>query len=135
MENMMNRFISLIFVIVIVGTVIADDWPQWRGPGRDGVWKETGIVSRFDSPQLAIRWRVPVSGGYSGPTVADNRVYLTDRLTKPLQKERIHCFDAMTGQNIWSREYECKYGKVGYPAGPRAAVTIGSSRAYALGAV
>ena len=130
-----NRFVSFVFVVITVGTVIADDWPQWRGPDRDGVWKETGIVSRFDKPRLAVRWRVPVSSGYSSPTVADNRVYLTDRLTKPLQKERINCFDAMTGRDIWSYEYECKYGKVGYPAGPRAAVSIDSSRAYALGAV
>jgi len=38
----MNRFVSFVFVVVIVGSVIADNWPQWRGPDRDGVWKETG---------------------------------------------------------------------------------------------
>ncbi len=35
----------------------ADDWPQWRGPGRDGVWQESGLVDRFDGPELEIRWR------------------------------------------------------------------------------
>ena len=44
----------------------ADDWPQWRGPGRDGVWNETGIIEKFDTPVLKRRWTVPISsGGYS----------------------------------------------------------------------
>ena len=123
---------------VIVGLLLsievaAADWPQWRGPNRDGVWPETGIVSVFDAPQLPVRWRTKIANGYSGPTVADCRVYVTDRLTEPNQLERVHCFDAMTGKPIWSYPYRCVYRKIGYPNGPRASVTIDSGRAYSLG--
>jgi outer membrane protein assembly factor BamB len=113
----------------------ADDWPQWRGPTRDGVWHETGLVERFDSPQIKIRWRAPISSGYSGPTVAEGRVYVTDRLTEPKQAERVHCFEAKTGEKVWSHTYDCVYHDLSYPAGPRAAVTIEEGRAYSLGSM
>jgi outer membrane protein assembly factor BamB len=110
-----------------------DDWPQWRGPQRDGVWRETGIVEKFDKPELAIKWRVPVGPAYNGPTVADGRVYVMDRQLEPKQAERVLCFDAETGKPIWSHTYDCVYKGVGYQAGPRAAVTIDGGKAYSLG--
>ena len=69
------------------------DWPQWRGANRDGVWKETGIVKKFAGPEIKVKWRAPIANGYSGPTVADGRVYVTDKLTDPKPVERIHCFN------------------------------------------
>lgn len=114
---------------------LADDWPQWRGPQRDGVWRETGIIDKFEGPVLAPVWRVPIAAGYSGPTVADGRVFVTDRLIAPKQVERVHAFDAKTGENLWSYSYDCAYRDVGYDAGPRASVTVHDGRAYALGAM
>lgn len=116
-------------------TALADEWPQWRGADRDGVWTETGILDRFPSPEIEVKWRVPVSSGYSGPTVADGRVYVTDRIHEPEEQERVHCFDWETGETIWSFTYSAPYEGLRYPAGPRAAVTIHDGRAYALGAV
>jgi outer membrane protein assembly factor BamB len=110
-----------------------EDWPQWRGTERDGVWRETGIVQKFASAQLTPKWSVPIGSGYCGPTVAKGRVYVMDRVTRPVESERVHCFNEQTGATIWSHEYDCSYGKVGYPAGPRACVTIDGDRAYALG--
>ncbi|HYW79797.1 MAG TPA: PQQ-binding-like beta-propeller repeat protein, partial [Thermoguttaceae bacterium] len=105
----------------------------WRGPDRDGVWKETGIVERFTEPQLKLRWRVPISSGYSGPTVAAGRVYVTDRIEDPKEVERVLCSDSKTGQPLWTHSYDCPYEGVGYTAGPRAAVSIADGRAYSLG--
>ncbi len=113
----------------------ADDWPQWRGPKRDGVWREQGLVEKFAEPQLKIRWRAKISSGYSGPTVADGRVFITDRLVEPTQVERVHCFDAATGSPLWSQTYDCTYKDVGYTAGPRACVTVDEGRAYSLGSM
>jgi outer membrane protein assembly factor BamB len=110
-----------------------DDWPQWRGAGSRGIWSEQGIVSQFDAPQLPIKWRVPIASGYSGPTVAEGRVYITDRVVRPEQTERVHCFDAASGETIWSFEYPCAYQDVGYEAGPRAAVTVVDKLAVSLG--
>jgi outer membrane protein assembly factor BamB len=120
-------------VLVLVGGASADDWPQWRGPNRDGVWSETGLVEKFSSDQLPIKWRVEIGPGYSGPTVAAGRVYVTDRITRPESIERVHCFDEATGKPLWKHEYAADYGRIGYPAGPRASVTIDAGRAYALG--
>jgi outer membrane protein assembly factor BamB len=111
----------------------ADEWPQWRGPTRDGVWRETGVVEKFASDRLTPRWSAPIGSGYSGPTVADGRVFVTDRLVEPKQVERVHCFDWKTGESLWSYEYDCPYVNVSYTAGPRAAVSISDGRAYALG--
>ena len=112
----------------------AEDWPQWRGPGRDGIWKESGIVEKLPADQIPIKWRAEIGPGYSGPTVADGRVFVTDRLTKPEEIERVHCFDEQTGKPLWSHSYTCRYGRVGYPAGPRASVGIHGGKAYSLGA-
>ena len=132
----MHRTCQIIFLLLtssVMTSLLADDWPQWRGPDRNGLWREQGIVDRFPSPQLDIRWRQPVGAGYSGPTVADGRVFVTDRLAEPQQSERIHSFDAMSGIPIWSHTYPCTYRNVGYDAGPRASVTLDEGRAYALG--
>ena len=82
----------------------ADDWPQWRGPTRDGVWHETGIIESFSGPEIEHKWRAEVSNGYTSPTVADGRVYLMDRIAEPDGLERILCFDAETGKRLWSHE-------------------------------
>ena len=113
----------------------ADDWPQWLGPTRDSVWREKGITERFSGPQVKLRWTVPISSGYSGPTVAQGRVYVTDRIAQPKEAERVHCFDCVTGQKIWSYSYPCDYSPISYKAGPRASVTIYAGRAFSLGAV
>ncbi len=74
-----------------------------------------------------------MAGGYSGPTVAQGRVYVTNRLVEPAEVERIHCFDERDGSNIWTHSYDCSYSGVDYTDGPRASVTINDGRAYALG--
>ncbi|MBC8352057.1 MAG: PQQ-like beta-propeller repeat protein [Planctomycetes bacterium] len=120
--------------IVLTQVAAADEWPQWRGQQRDGVWGETGIIDEFKSNVIEPVWRQPIGAGYSGPTVADGRVYVTDRIIEPEQIERVHCFDRKTGEPQWSHQYPCAY-TVGYKAGPRASVTIDDGRAYALGAM
>ena len=134
----MKHFICLLIVLFAVPMqahlASADEWHQWRGKDREGVWNETGIVEAFEETEIPLRWRVPIGSGYSGPSVADGRVYVTDRLTKPKQVERVHCFDWETGESLWSYTYECVY-KIDYTAGPRATVTVHDGLAYALGAM
>ena len=126
--------IATFFCMILTSVAaLADDWPQWRGPNRDGVWSETGIIGAFPEPQIETRWRVPISSGYSGPTVAAGRVYVTDRVREPNDGERVLCFDFESGRELWTFEYDCPYKNVSYSAGPRAAVTIDDGRAYALG--
>ena len=58
----------------------SEDWPQWLGPERDGIWQETGIVETLPDGGPEILWRVEAGYGYSSPTVADGKVYLSDYL-------------------------------------------------------
>jgi outer membrane protein assembly factor BamB len=127
--------ILLIGLLACESRVNAEDWPQWRGPNRDGVWTEQGVVKQFSSKQLPAVWRKPVGSGYCGPTVARGRVYVMDRQTDPAQQERVLCFEAATGRSLWTHTYPCKYVKVGYPAGPRASVSVDENRAYSLGSM
>jgi outer membrane protein assembly factor BamB len=126
----------------------ADDWPQWLGPQRDGVWRETGIVEKFPPGGPKVRWRVPLGGGYSGPAVVGDRVYVTDRqLDKgaknpdnPFAKtpvggsERVLCLNEADGKVIWAHEYPCRY-RISYPAGPRCTPVVDGDRVYTLGAM
>jgi outer membrane protein assembly factor BamB len=133
MTRTKSHFVFLVTCLLLQSLTRADDWPQWRGPNRDGVWNETGIVEKFDANQLPIKWRAPISSGYSGPTVADGRVFVTDRLTDPNDVERVLCFDADSGKPLWTHTYPCRYQRIQYPAGPRASVLIDSGRAFSLG--
>jgi outer membrane protein assembly factor BamB len=131
----MRRPAVLLFAFIASTSlsVHANDWPKWRGDNRDGVWTETGIVSSYT--ELKPKWRVDISSGYSGPTVAEGRVYVSDRVTSPKQIERVHCFDEATGKSLWTHEYDCAYRDVGYTAGPRGAVQVHKGIAYSLGAM
>lgn len=111
------------------------DWPQWRGPTRDGVWHETGIMENFPAEKLEARWEVPISSGYNGPTVADGRVYVSDRVVEPEQQERVHCIDFKSGEVLWTHAYNCVYRGISYTAGPRSSITIHDGKAYHLGAM
>ncbi|HEY2952189.1 MAG TPA: PQQ-binding-like beta-propeller repeat protein [Verrucomicrobiae bacterium] len=125
----------------------ADDWPQWLGPQRDGVWRETGLVETFPPDGPPVRWRVNIGGGYAGPAVAKGRVYVTDRqLAKGAGTsksafdraqipgtERVLCLNEADGKILWQHEYDCPYA-MSYPAGPRTTALVSGGKAYTLGA-
>ncbi len=124
----------------------ADDWPQWLGPQRDGVWRETGIVEKLPTNGLKFRWRTPVGGGYSGPAVAQGRVYLMDRQLATGAKnppnafargeipgsERVLCLNEADGKILWQHEYDSAYS-VSYAAGPRVTPAVADGKVYTLG--
>src|SRR5438105_2086462 len=115
----------------------ADDWPQWLGPQRDGVWREIGILEKFPAEGPKVRWRAPIGAGYTGPAVANGRVYVMDRQlaqgasnsSNPFARgeipgtERVLCLKEDDGEILWKHEYDCPYA-VSYPAGPRATPTV-----------
>jgi outer membrane protein assembly factor BamB len=96
------------------------------------VWRETGIVERFPASGLRVDWRAPVKGGYSGPAVANGRVFLLDweRGT-----ERALGLDEKTGKVIWIRDWAAEYRGLDYGIGPRATPTVDGDRVYVLGAM
>src|SRR5688572_6809063 len=106
-----RRWIAgLIFGLAASVTASAEDWPRHRGKDGLGVWNETGIVETLPA-QLPVRWRVPVKGGYSGPAVADGRVFITDwEYTKrPFGTERAIAVDEKTGKVLWTYAWDANY--------------------------
>ncbi|HUP77226.1 MAG TPA: PQQ-binding-like beta-propeller repeat protein, partial [Pirellula sp.] len=94
---------------------------------------------------LKAKWTAPIAGGYAGPAVVGDRLYVTDLATKEDVKvdnfggrsfdgtERVLCLDSMTGKENWKHEYPVTYS-ISYPAGPRCTPTVDGERVYTLGA-
>lgn len=143
------RTTTLALVLLAASVGRADDWPNWMGPQRDNVWRETGIVEKFPPNGPKVLWRTPVAGGYAGPAVAAGKVYVTDYVSGDLTAkmkdegnfnregstgvERVHALDEKTGKEIWKYEYPVKYA-ISYPAGPRSTPTVHEGKVYTLGA-
>ncbi len=141
---MRAAFFSL--CLLIVGFLRADDWPQWLGPQRDSMWRETGIVEKFPAGGPKVVWRVPVNAGYTGPAVANGRVYLMDRKVNagaPMPRsafdrgeipgnERVLCLNEADGKLVWEHTYDCPY-TVSYAAGPRATPLVSRGKMYTVG--
>ena len=122
--------------VLAAASLQAADWPQWRGPLRDGVWRTEGIVKELPK-ELRFVWRAPIGEGYAGPAVAAGRVYVPDRIAKkdsPGGHERILCLDQKNGRVIWKHEYPCRY-EISYPHGPRTTPTVDGGRVYTVGAM
>jgi outer membrane protein assembly factor BamB len=129
-------------------TARADEWPQWLGPQRDGVWREDGVLDRFPPGGAKVLWRKPIGSGYAGPAVVGGRVYVTDRILKSGSRnptdgfarsalpgsERVLCLDEATGEILWHHEYDCEY-RIAYPAGPRTTPIVAGGKVYTLGAM
>jgi outer membrane protein assembly factor BamB len=144
----MRRPLSLAIVLCVLAcctaSALADDWPQWMGPQRDNVWRESGILEKFPEGGPRILWRTPVAWGYSGPAVANGRVFVTDFATDAdlnvdnfaraefPGEERIHCLDEKTGEILWTHKSPTTY-TMSYPAGPRTTPIVADGTVYALG--
>ena len=131
--------LCLAVLVAVTSTHLrADDWPEWRGKGRLGVWNETGIVDKFPAGGPPVKWRTPVNSGYAGPAVADGRVFVTDsrRIKANQAIERAIALDENTGRILWTKEWETDYTgmQLVYAIGPRATPTVDGDRVYMLGA-
>lgn len=125
--------VAVVVAALLVTAVRAEDWPQWRGPNRDGVWHEM-----FSPGEVKQRWSVQVGFGWSSPVVAQGRVYLTDALVaRPKAQERVLCFDEATGQSLWTRAYHVNFPDwafaAGQEGGPTATPLVAGGKLYILG--
>jgi outer membrane protein assembly factor BamB len=134
-----NRILGVLIAWIVTAIFSeAQDWPQWRGPNRDGVWKETNVLQTFPTNGLKVRWRAPVGYGFSSPVVADGRVYVTDsQLARPKLRERVLCFDETTGKSLWTYSYEVAFPEwafsPGQEQGPNATPVVNQGKVYAPG--
>ncbi|MBD93261.1 MAG: pyrrolo-quinoline quinone [Acidobacteria bacterium] len=127
---------AVLLVLLGVAAPLANDWPEFRGEGRVGVWTETGILETFPEAGLDVRWRTPIHHGFSGPSVSDGRIFITDfeRARGLDGTERILCLDEETGEIVWTQSWEASYLGVSWDEGPRATPTVDGDQVYAVGA-
>lgn len=145
----MRLFLSVALICAATGTAAAEDWPQWLGPKRDGVWRETGLVEKFPKGGPKQLWKTEVGVGYAGPAVAGGKVFVLDLVpaekaklpdsgfakgARVPGKERVQCLDAATGKRLWATDYPVDYA-ISYAAGPRCTPTVDGDTVYTLGAM
>ncbi len=117
------------------------------GPNRDAVWREEGVLDEFPAGGAPVVWRAELGGGYSGPSVAEGKVFVMDRQLPPggtnpkdpfargriLGTERLVCLDQRTGKLLWKFSYDCPYS-VSYASGPRTTPLVKDGRVFVVGA-
>ncbi len=137
----MKRAIAYLLATIYILTpalapAFAEDWPEWRGKGRNGVWTESGVMDKFPEKGLTAVWRAPLNGGFAGPAVAAGRVIVTDfkRSSGKKGTERALCLDEKSGKILWTREWSTDYIGISYDTGPRATPTVDGDRVYVVGA-
>lgn len=112
------------------------DWPQWRGPNRDGSILPGG-PSEAAKPwpeRLRQVWNVPVGEGHSSPIVADNRVF---QFTRVQDQETIAAYDLASGKPVWKQAYPAPYtmnpAATTHGKGPKATPVVGGGRVFTAG--
>jgi len=108
----------------------AANWPQWRGPNRDGISKETGLLKQWPADGPALVWKASGAGrGYSSFSVSNGKLY-----TMGLRGDRefVVAFDIATGKEAWATPHGSAFHN-DRGDGPRGTPTIDGDRVYALG--
>ena len=136
MQKAILLSISLtISIVAVAGVALADDWPQWRGPNRDGKSAETGLLKTWPPGGPKLLWSANIGGvGYSAPSVAEGKIFVMGNGEKEgIAKEWTVCLDEETGKQIWaSKTGAIRSGGGGYP-GPRSTPTFADGKVYAMG--
>lgn len=121
-------------LILVCATASAMDWPQWRGPKRDGISQETGFRKEWPKQGPALVWKASEIGrGYSTPAVSGDRLYLMG--SEGTENEFVEALSAKDGKKIWST----RLGAVGNPKQQpnfptaRSTPTVDGNTLYALG--
>lgn len=123
---------NLLLALCLIPTiVVADDWPQWLGPNRDGMTAETGLLQEWpaDGPEQV--WLSRDCGiGYSGPAIAGGKLFIMGARDGV---ERLLALNPDTGKELWSTDLGEEYDN-GWGNGPRGTPTVDGDRVYVLAA-
>lgn len=121
MKNIVAFLIICLLFYGVVSTVDASDWPQWRGPEKDGISRETGLLKEWPDGGPQVLWRVPLGEGFSGISVVEKRIY---SMFSEGDDEFVVCLNASNGEEIWRFRSDSNYIESMGGNGPRATPTI-----------
>src|SRR5262249_55050859 len=132
-----RRLMAVVFVVFTPAVSPTADWPQWRGPNRDGVSLETGLLKTWPPQGPPLAWKINLNGvGYSGPAVVGERIYIATVVDDgKWMKESAVCLDTGDGKEIW--RVLLPVTEIGYStdwgSGPRGTIAVHGASLYALG--
>ena len=119
-------------LFVLAAGLQAQDWPQFLGPTRNGVYAGPPLARSWPPGGPPVVWRKDIGAGFSGPTVAQGKLILFHRQR---DREIVEALDAKTGRQLWTFEYPTAYrDDFGFDEGPRGAPAIAGGRVYTFGA-
>lgn len=124
-----KMFISALVLLALISNIYAQDWPQYLGPGRNGVSSQKGILRTWPQQGPEVLWTAEIGIGFGGPVIKDGKAYLLDRDDKV--GDKLRCFDLSTGKELWNFGYEAP-GSVMFP-GSRSIPTIDGNFIYTVG--
>lgn len=110
----------------------ADDWPQWRGPNRDGISKEAGWSAAWSATGPKRIWEAQLGEGYSAVTVADGRAYT---MGFKGDADRVYCLDAGTGKVVWEFSYPATLDPKLFEGGPTSTPVVSDGVVYTVSRV
>lgn len=100
-----SKYLHFIVILFLAISAAGSDWPDWRGPGRDGVSHERNLPEKWSPAGENLAWKVPY-GGRSAPIVMGDRVYVQNTSGKgAMEQERVMCFNADTGKLLWEHRF------------------------------
>lgn len=116
-------------MLLAASSVVATDWPQFRGPDRGGTVKEIGLLQSWEEGQPAVLWRQPIGGGYSAVTAVGDQLFTMDA---DEAQEHVLCLDADTGETLWRVDVgEFVQAELG-DGGPRSTPTVVDGVVYTV---
>jgi outer membrane protein assembly factor BamB len=124
-----KMFISAIVLLALISNIYAQDWPQYLGPGRNGVSTQKDIMRTWPQQGPEVLWTAEIGIGYGGPVIKDGKAYLLDRDDKV--GDKLRCFDITSGKELWNFAYDAP-GSVMFP-GSRSIPTVDGNKIYTVG--
>lgn len=118
---MKSRLLTIVAALCVCFSAVAvpssaklaaanSDWPQWRGPNRDGLSKDTGLLKQWPKEGPKLLWQVnDIGDGYSTPSVVGNRIYLMSNIG--MENEFVQALSTRDGKPVWTT----RVGNVGNP--------------------
>ena len=128
---MLGRGLASLFFLLFGALAWAADWPQWRGPNRDGISAETGLLDAWPKGGPPLVWKIQGLGeGYSSAAIAAGRLFIQGQRG---DEEYVLAFDANTGKQLWRAHTGIPF-RESKGDGPRGTPTVDGDRLYALAA-